>query len=426
MTRVTRGLLAFALANAFLVNAALWFFSPPGFKDTVLRHTRDTLLMRSHGDSWKPMVIAQGYFESRGKGPMYSEILIKQGIKFQYPPSALLVLKAVRWIDRVTAAKLPIRDILGLAFIAVMAVATAGILNRGLSSGPAPRPEKAARAALAVFLTVTFYPVLKGFTLGQIQVWINSLFAVLLWCWMTDRKAAAGVLTGLICLVKPQYSLILVWALLKRQWRFAAACAITGAVGLAVSVSVFGLENHFDYLKALSFMSRHGEAFFPNQSVNGLMNRLWSIKYPDLYNNLEWRGRVFPPFNPWVYGVTLASSAALVLLALLHPRARAGTPGLCIIALTATMASPIAWEHHYGMLLPLYAVLLSALARSGRAAGKLALLGVSYILASNFIPATNLLAATPLNPLQSHLFAAALVALILLYGLNDARDEQTG
>jgi len=31
--------------------------------------------------------------------------------------------------------------------------------------------------------------------------------------------------------------------------------------------------------------------------------------------------------------------------------------------LTCVMASPVAWEHHYGILMPFYAVLLPALVR---------------------------------------------------------------
>ena len=37
------------------------------------------------------------------------------------------------------------------------------------------------------------------------------------------------------------------------------------------------LGYHIDYLRVLSYMAERGEAYFPNQSVNGLLNRLMSI-----------------------------------------------------------------------------------------------------------------------------------------------------
>lgn len=424
MSRLTRGLLMFAVANALFLNAALRFLSPPEYRDTVLRHSWETLTLRARGDSWKPMKLALDYIESGASTPLYSQMLIRENTKFQYPPSALLVWQAIRWASRLLGDDRPLLEILGLLFILMGAVATGAILNRGLPS-PMTRTEALVRAGVVLFLTLTFYPVVKAYTLGQIQVWINGLFAVMLWCWMAGHKAAAGALLAVLCLLKPQYALLLPWALLKKEWRLAATCAITGALGLVLSVSQYGWANHFDYLKALSFMARHGEAFYPNQSVNGLMNRLWSIRSPDLYNNLQWRGHYFPPFNPWVYGATLTSSILLLAAAFFHPRARAETPGLCIIALSATLASPIAWEHHYGILLPLYAVLLPALWRKRSPPWKWVVLVASYVLASNFMPALNLLATTPLNVLQSYLFMAALAVLGLFYGLDRETDART-
>ncbi len=364
------------------------------------------------------MGLALAYIESGATEPLYSELLIRQHRKFQYPPSALLVLQAAQWIRGSSESALPLLRIIGMFFVVAMVAATAAILDRGLPPA-ASRGEAVVRVGAAAFLTLTFYPFVKSCSLGQIQVWINALVAVILWCWMTGRKATAGLLLAIPCLIKPQYGLLLPWALLKGEWRLATTCAAAVAVGLGISISQYGWTNHLDYLEALSFISRHGEAFYPNQSVNGLMNRLWSIRYPDLYNNLYWGERYFPPHNPWVYGVTLASSALLLVTAFFHPRVRADTRGFCIITLSATMASPIAWDHHYGILLPLYAVLLPALIREGRGAGSLIALGASYVLTSNFIAATNLLAATPFNVLQSYLFAGALAVLLLFYGLKN-------
>ena len=47
----------------------------------------------------------------------------------------------------------------------------------------------------------------------------------------------------------------------------------------------------------------------PNHSINGLLNRIMGIADPEQYKNLEFVAGQFPPFNPWVYGLTLSSSA---------------------------------------------------------------------------------------------------------------------
>jgi hypothetical protein len=192
-------------------------------------------------------------------------------------------------------------------------------------------------------------------------------------------------------------------------------CLATAGVGGGLSLLVFGWENHLDYLHVLSRIASRGEAFYPNQSVNGLLNRLVGIGDPANYNNLEWRGDWFPPSNALVYFATLASSALFLGLALFRSRRgddHDGLLDLCTIALSCTLASPIAWEHHYGILVPVFAVLLPSLVHDAR---QLICLGVAYTLASNFIPATNLLAQTPFNVVQSYLLAGALMTLVLLY-----------
>jgi hypothetical protein len=82
------------------------------------------------------------------------------------------------------------------------------------------------------------------------------------------------------------------------------------------------------------------------------------------------------------------------------------------MALSITIASPIAWEHHYGTILPVFAVLLPSVIGNRR---RLILLILSYIVISNFIPVTNLLASSVLNVAQSYLLAGALITLVLLH-----------
>jgi hypothetical protein len=186
---------------------------------------------------------------------------------------------------------------------------------------------------------------------------------------------------------------------------------VAGAAGVAASIAVYGFADHVDYVRALSFMSQHGESYYPNQSMNGLLNRLMSVSEPALYGNLEFLGDRFPPFNPWVYGGTILAAAVILLTALFH-RQRDRTIDFCTMAVSATVASPIAWEHHYGILLPVFAVLLATAPPSR---GRLFWFMASYLVASAFLPATNLLAATVLNVTQSYLFVAALILLVLLH-----------
>jgi alpha-1,2-mannosyltransferase len=422
---LTLGLLAFFVANAFLLNGVIWSASPEPYRSTVLKDTWDLIRGEGGDDSWGAMQAALDHVAETPDAPLYAKVFFADNVRFQYPPSALFALSAMLavapqsvQIDDVYDGPWPaLNSLLGWVFIALTAIAVAALLESTLAT---TRPDidwrrmRTLRALLVVGLTLTFYPVAKAFTLGQIQVWMNALFALGMFAWAARCKFLSGILIGLVGLIKPHYALLLVWAALRREMRFAAACAITIATGMAASVAVYGLANHIDYLSVLSFLSQRGETYYPNQSVNGILNRIMSISSPEAFVTLDLPAGQFPPFTPWIWATTLTSSLALLLFSLLRPRrhdANGAVIDLALMAIACTMASPIAWEHHYGMTLPIYAVMLACTLGDHK---RLTWLAISYVLVSTFVPATNLLAGSLLNLLQSTLFAGAIVLFVLL------------
>ncbi|UWX57872.1 DUF2029 domain-containing protein [Chlorobaculum sp. MV4-Y] len=264
----------------------------------------------------------------------------------------------------------------------------------------------------SVFL---FYPLSIFYCLGQIQTILSCLTAAALIAWSKDRKILAGFLVGLCCSIKPQYAVVLLWAAFRKEWRFSVALVVTAGILQAVSVLAYGFHNVIGYIDVLRFISRRGESFFPNQSVNGVMNRL-------LFNgnNLEWVEDSFPAYNPAVYYTTVASSAVILGVALFwRVRHRPQLLDLALIFLSVTIASPVAWEHHYGILLPIFAVLIpAAIARRPFGKWTEAYLMTAYFLVSQKLETfTDQFANTHLNFLQSYLFFGAIMVLVLLYRL---------
>ncbi|MEA2907534.1 MAG: alpha,2-mannosyltransferase [Alphaproteobacteria bacterium] len=423
---ITGAMALFLLLNAFAVNGLLWMTAPANLKENVLHHTSDVFSAQGCDDSWGIMSFALEYARSEHTTPLYTEIFFNRNLKFQYPPSSLFTIAAmlrlggpahVRTVECQEYDMPTLNDMLGWVFILITIVSTAALLEIGLRRrfGPSPVLLIAARCIIVAGLALTFYPVVKAFTLGQIQVWINGVFALALLCWVMGWKASSGVLIGLMCLVKPHYGLFLLWAALRSEWRFVAALAATGVVGVGASLAVFGWTDNIDYLRVFWFLSQHGETFYPNQSVSGLLNRLMSLYDPVQYEVLDFNDNGFPPFNIWIYGCVLVTSLLLVASALFR-RDSEGDPDrtfdFCTMALSITMASPIAWEHHYGIVFPMFAILL---AHSIGNRARLVLLATSYVLISNYFAPLQLLAFTPWNVVQSYLFAAAIVLLMLLH-----------
>jgi alpha-1,2-mannosyltransferase len=132
-------------------------------------------------------------------------------------------------------------------------------------------------------------------------------------------------------------------------------------------------------------------------------------------NAIKFQSRGLPPYHPVVYYATLVSSLVFVGLALFYPAEpgqRGRTIDLAAVICAATLASPIAWEHHYGAFFPAFAVAVSTLMRGNRASAWLLLL--SYLLMANELTRRELVFTDRwIGLLGSHIFFGA----VLLYGI---------
>ena len=412
LTPLTRCLLVFVPGVCLGVNLLLPRLPAFAQQITALDYSQTWMQRVAHEDSWRPMRMARDLLADPRDPRLYPELFFERGVKLQYPPTSILFLDLLhpfaggRWLAN---------EVLnGISWLAVLValLISIWILDRAARGPPA---DRALRVALGLLAGMTFYPLLFGFYLGQVQTWIDALVAGVVLAWLAGRQATAGALTGLVCLIKPQLGLLVVWALLRRRIRFAAGWFAVVAVASLASLLLYGVSNHLDYLEVLSFLGRHGESFNHNQSVNGLVHRLLGNG-----NNLEWVND-FPPFDSRVYAATLATSFVL-LVAALFPGRRAvrSEIDLCLLIVTATIASPIAWTHHYGVLLPVFALTLPAAleARRGRKLN-MTLLALSYLLvANNYRVVNRLFAETSLNFAQSYVFFGGLLLLALLYRLR--------
>jgi alpha-1,2-mannosyltransferase len=135
-------------------------------------------------------------------------------------------------------------------------------------------------------------------------------------------------------------------------------------------------------------------------------------------SNLQWSITDYPLYRPAVYFGTVLSSALLLAVALFLPwsRVRKGSVAdLACFSLAVTMSSPVAWEHHYAILLPILIWLWFA-DYGLRVDGRFSLVfAVIWIVTADYLSPADLFASLPgLNILQSTLYLAAWAVLVLL------------
>jgi hypothetical protein len=358
-------------------------------------------------DSWLPMRAALDWVRTAPDGSLYHEIFFNRHLKFQYAPTSLLPLAGLDAIGLGTDPVLLNR--INRLLLLLSAVGIGALTWILLPDSGRTHNDSTARGFAALVVggaTFLFFPMTYGYLLGQLQVWNNALFVFACLAWALDKRIAAGILIGMICLFKPQLSIFALWGLLRREWGFFLGLAITGAAGLVASVLLFGLQNNIGYLEVLSYISRHGEAHLSNHSVNGLLHRLVGDD-----DGLIWRNDAFSPYHPVVYAGTLVTSAAILLVGLWPLQFE-------LAALAFTMASPLAWEPHYGVLAPIFATLFCfVLAMPDRRKRGIWLLGlaITFVVSANHWAFVGLFAHTPLLVLQSYLLFAGLGVMAMLW-----------
>jgi alpha-1,2-mannosyltransferase len=409
-------LLLYVLASLFLANIVQWAICRAlhlGNPGSMVPDLKQFFHFRQWTDSWLPMMKSLDYFRDHPTLPIYDAKLYDTLI---YSLASELPLVLLRKLGMSDAAML--RTLAVASFLAVWGVAVVS-----LAMGQWLLKQRGARltwpAIVAVLLAcIGCYPLIKGYSLGNAQTFLSFGFAVMLYLWTTGSERSAGVVAALITAVKPQFVLLLVW-MLGAAWAFLAC----GALLLAISTAAFGWHNNLDYIGVLAGLSHKAQSHYANQSFFGTVNRM-------IFNgeNIGYTPYVYTPYIPWVYRATVLSSLLLVAAVLLYPwRAlRGSTADLAAMGIISVAASPMAWEHHYGVV---FAVAAWAwFAHPGWWRPRPGVLGLAVFLCFNFLPAFNYLSGyRGWNIFQSYLYFGALllVAWLMRLARIASRGEDT-
>jgi alpha-1,2-mannosyltransferase len=403
--------LAQFLILVLLFEGLLIAVAPRFHSGSVLRIAKDSLFLRAGKDS--SYYMAQGDLAwKQHPNALYETVFFHRGVRFIYPPTSLLLYQAWQAAARIhIPPSVAMNAMLLLALLASMAVAGEFLLrllpeSTIRDSTPADRWKLRALVALLAFV---FLPIIDAYNLGQVQTLLNFMLMAAALLWLRGSRISPAILIGLTCWLKPQMILFLLWGLLRKQWRFTTSLLITFFAGVFLSVAVFGWHNSVEYIQVLRYLGQRGDSMFWNQSLNGLLHRLMHVGSPvtSFYG--------YPPFNRTIYLATVLSSAAMVLLALAVPifrRMTATTSDFLTYAMACTMASPIVWQHHYGVF---FLVFLLWVPHALQSRQQLVFLVASYLLMTDtWAPLTPLMLTRWSVPI-SHVYFGGLA--LFLYTL---------
>jgi hypothetical protein len=262
-----------------------------------------------------------------------------------HPPTSVLLAVPLAWLDYPDA-------VLTWNMLSLLALAVSlWLMNRHLRITSSP---------WALLPLMTFLLLCGPFRQQVIQGQLNLMLLLLLTgTWAADRSGRpllAGVLLGTATAIKLFPGFLLLYFLLRRDWKAAAAAVVWSAILTALTAGLVGTAAYRDY--ASEVVPQVGAAFVSswwNASLAGFWSRL--------FNPATDQHHVLPLWqNPLLAqtGMLLSRLAVVALLVRVVPRAR--TPaeqdlafGLVLVGML--LVSPLTWDHYF-LLLPLPVVLL--------------------------------------------------------------------
>lgn len=362
-------------------------------------------------DSTLYMQMGESAFRS-GDHLIYRQVFFAEHQKFLYPPSSLFLVEGLNFLRQmhVNADRV---------WLGLLIAGWAGTLAAGCLFYRMQRPQATALELTAVaVLGAVFLPLAQGLYRGQVQVLLTLFWGVSVLLWTARKPGWAGAALAVTCLFKPQLAIFLVWSAVRREWRFTAGFVATAGVALVASVAHFGVRNHQDYVAVLSYLSRHGEALWANQSMNGMMNRLLGNGDP-----YTWRPTVYPGYAPLVYAVGSAFTVFCVATGLLLPLRfewAGSVADYVFFGCLSVLASPIAWEHHYGYFFFLFVLLLARAGRLSRMGWTLLVCG--FLVVANRIQRLDFPRAGIQSLPGNYLFFGAILVLAVM-AIEISRDD---
>ena len=202
-------------------------------------------------------------------------------------------------------------------------------------------------------------PLWYSLILGNTTQVVLLLLICALLLWKQDQSYVAGLLIGVSVIIKPAILPLAGYFVLKRHWRVVLGGVTVAATTLAASVLVFGLQFNLDWYQRIivGFAGRPMGAFNV-QSLDAFLLRL-KTGQTLLF---DWNPQNLPFGLNIVKNISVASLAALVLLAVWRNRRQAASPDAAatwefnyldfsmVLTLCVTI-STVSWTHYYLLLL---------------------------------------------------------------------------
>lgn len=214
------------------------------------------------------------------------------------------------------------------------------------------------------FILLAWYPVMADLEVGQLSILLTLLVLAALLALQRNKKVLAGVLIGLSVAIKLITWPLIIYLILKKDWRAVAASVLT-TLGLnLVAFFIMGIGPFMDYyLHVSTQVLEIYHKFWANFSMFTIGYRLFegtdSAIFANNYHALPLID--LPNLAPLV---SIGLGAIFLVFGLVWAiRSSNVETSFAILVSMIVAISPIVWDHYYVMIIISLAVMLRNLVR---------------------------------------------------------------
>lgn len=187
--------------------------------------------------------------------PVYDQVFGVDTGLYKYAPVVLYFFLPYTFLS------FHVAGIIHFLLIGLFTMACFVVIERSLSQLFAPLPAVAGRALLGLLCIAVL--LARELHMGNINMGLILLSVWGIERWLTGRTRTAGVLWGLVWLIKPYLLLMLVPLVMRREWRILRTATATMAIGflapLVFQRPVSGWELDLHWIRSMQY---HTEVMF--------------------------------------------------------------------------------------------------------------------------------------------------------------------
>lgn len=206
------------------------------------------------------------------------------------------------------------------------------------------------RIWLLAALFVFSWPFVVSVHLGQLTPLTLLVVSGLLWSWLDGQRVIAGICLALGILLKIPVAVLVLFFVVKREWRLLLSSAIALIAATVAGVVRFGWATHVDYWHMVVGKNESGTLLaFNNQNLYAFVARF--LHPPAL---LDWS---VTPISPGLRLALFAVSATILAAASWKAWREnaaddaARTVQLCAFLVASLLIMPVSWDHYYLLLI---------------------------------------------------------------------------